>query len=209
MSPKHPSTSQSRGKPRPQALRLVDVLRQLPERELESLAHRLKFTVDVGKRIDPPSQVARALLMSPDLRDPSQLPGATRELLYRIAESGGVLEVTGVPPAVEPLVARGIVFVRGVPEEGVELLLPIAYLLQLRTWPGEDPRGMRALVAQCTQEVASSIASHYLGRPATPPVALSLESAWEVFADTERLRQEVDALAPLERKLPRTCHGVR
>jgi len=193
---------------RPQALQLVDVLRQLPERELESLAHRLKFTVDAGKRIDPPSQVARALLMSPDLRDPSQLPGPTRELLYRIAEAGGVLEVSGVPPAVEPLVARGIVFVRGAEDEGIELLLPIAFLLQLRTWPGEDPRGMRALLAQCTPEVAASIASHYLGRPATPPVALSLESAWEVFSDPERLRQQVDALAPLERKLLRSIEEV-
>jgi hypothetical protein len=72
------------------------------------------------------------------------LAPATRELLYRIVEAGGVLPVARVPSAVEPLVARGLVFVREGAEEGaVELLLPLAYLLQLRTWEGEDPRGLR------------------------------------------------------------------
>jgi hypothetical protein len=190
------------------ALRLEDVLRQLPERELSSLVARLRISIDDAKRIDPPSQVARALLAAPELRDPAQLSGPTRELLCRIAEAGGVLEVDGVPPAVEPLVARGIVFVRGGGEQGIELLLPIAYLVVLRTWPGEDPRGLRALLAQCSTDVAGSIASHYLGRPATPPIALSLEPAWEVLSVLSRLREEVEGLAPLERKLLRAIEEV-
>jgi len=41
------------------AIRLVDVLRVLPERELESLIARLKIRTDEAKRIDVPSQVAR------------------------------------------------------------------------------------------------------------------------------------------------------
>ncbi|HEY3254188.1 MAG TPA: hypothetical protein VGJ91_09580, partial [Polyangiaceae bacterium] len=81
------------------------------------------------------------------------------------------------------------------------LLLPIAHMIQLRSWEGEDPRGARALLAQLHPDVASSIAGHYLGRPATPPVALCLEPAWEVFADQRRLEREVEELAPLERKL--------
>jgi hypothetical protein len=196
-SPKAPAREGRTSAP----IRLVDVLRQLPERELESLIGRLKIRIDEAKRIDVPSQVARMLLQLPELRDPGILPGPTRELLYRIAEAGGVLAAATLPPAVEPLVARGIVFVRGGDSGGIELLLPVAYMLQLRLWEGEDPRGVRALLAQTNPEVAASIAGHYLGRPATPPVALCLEPAWEVFADSERLRREVEELAPLERKL--------
>lgn len=181
-------------------LRLVDLLRQIPAQELESLIHRLKIRVDEAKKIDVPSQVARILLQLPELRDPAILPGPTRELLYRIAEAGGVLAARTLPGALEPLVARGVVFVRG-GNGGVELLLPIAHLLQLKPWEGEDPRGMRALLHQAHPDVASSIAGHYLGRPANPPLALSLEPAWEVVSDPERLAREVEELAPLERKL--------
>ncbi len=188
------------------AIRLVDVLRQLPERELGSLIARLKIRIDEAKRIDVPSQVARMLLQLPEMRDAGILPGPTRELLYRVAEARGVLYAQTLPPAVEPLVARGIVFIRGRDgqgglDRGVEVLLPIAHMIQLRAWEGEDPRGARALLAQLHPDVASSIASHYLGRPATPPVALCLESAWEVFVDSKRLAREVEELAPLERKL--------
>ncbi|HMJ11211.1 MAG TPA: hypothetical protein VK524_07370, partial [Polyangiaceae bacterium] len=70
----------------PRALGLVEVLRQLPEGELQSLIDRLRIRIDEAKRIDVPSQVARALVMLPEVRDPAQLPGPTRELLYRIAE---------------------------------------------------------------------------------------------------------------------------
>ncbi|HEX9618715.1 MAG TPA: hypothetical protein VF989_01190 [Polyangiaceae bacterium] len=188
-------------------LKLVDVLRQLPEREIKSLIQRLGFRVDAAKRIDVPSQVARALLQLPEVRDPAQLPPPTRELLYRIAEAQGALEVEALPPAVEPLVARGIVYARST-ASGIELLLPIAFLLQLRLWEGEDPRGVRALLCQVNPDVASSVASHYLGRTATPPLALSLESAWCVLSSASRLRAEFDELAPLERKLLRSVEEV-
>ncbi len=181
-------------------IRLVELLRVLPERELEGLIARLKIRTDDAKRIDVPSQVARMLLQLPEIRDTGLLPGPTRELLYRIAEAKGVLLAASMPPAVEPLVARGIVFVRGA-QKGVELLLPIAFMLQLRTWEGEDPRGVRALLSQASQDVQGSIAGHYLGRPATPPMALALETAWEVLTDPVRLARELEELAPLERKL--------
>ena len=184
----------------PRPIRLVDVLRQLPEAELSSLIGRLKIRVDEAKRIDVPSQVARLLLQLPELRDPGILPGPTRELLYRVAEAGGVLVARSLPAAVEPLVARGVVYVRG-RGTGVELLLPIAFLLHLKPWEGEDPRGVRAMLWQAHPDVASSIASHYLGRPATPPLALGLEAAWEVLSDAAALGREVEELAPLERKL--------
>ncbi|MCE7892292.1 MAG: hypothetical protein DYH12_21750, partial [Sorangiineae bacterium PRO1] len=170
---------------------------------------RMEIAVDQAKRIDVASQVARALVSLPEVRDPAgYLPGATAELLFRIAEAKGVLVLDALPPAVAPLVHRGIVFARGGNHGGVELILPIAYMVQVRSWQGDDPRGARALLAQASPEVASSIASHYLGRPATPPLALSLEPAWEVMNDPQALAKEVEALAPLERKLLKAVEKV-
>lgn len=197
--------------------RLVDILRALPQRELESLIARLGISIVAAKRIDVPAQVARALVSLPEIRDPSRLPNASAELLHRIAEARGLLLVQAIPPGLEPLVARGIVFARvrdeaatRVPTHGsrtlpsptvVELVLPEAFLVQLRTWEGEDPRGVRALLAQASFETASAIASHYLGRTATPPIALSLEAAWEVLDEPARLQEEIERLAPVERRL--------
>lgn len=199
--------SKSKSAANADALPLDDVLRALPAKELKSLIERNKLRVDPAKRIDVPQQVARALIALPEARDPGLLPGPTRELLYRIAEAKGVLEVEALPPAVEPLVARGIVFARPA-AGGVELILPIAFIVQLRTWEGDDPRGARALIAQGNQDVATAVASHYLGRPATPPLVLSLEPAWQVLNDPGRLAREIDGLAPMERKLLRAIEKV-
>jgi hypothetical protein len=181
-------------------LRLVDILKALPEAELSSLAGRLGVRIDPAKRLDPPAQIARALVALPDIRDSSRLPQASVELLHRIAEARGTLVVGAVPPALQPLVERGIVFAR-MERGGVELLLPSAYLVQLRSWEGEDPRGVRALLAQAPFETVSAIAGHYLGRPATPPIALSLETAWETLGDPEKLEAEIEKLSPTERRV--------
>ena len=53
----------------------------------------------------------------------------------------------------------------------IELVLPPAYMVQIPTWDGEDPRCLRALLAQAPFETVSAIATHFLGRPATPPLA--------------------------------------
>jgi hypothetical protein len=180
--------------------RLVDILRALPPGELSSLISRLGVRIDPNKRIDPPSQVARALVALPDLRDPARLSAPSVELLHRVAESRGVLIVPTVPPALEPLLARGLMFARGV-TGGVELILPTAYLVQLKSWEGEDPRGLRALLAQAPFETMSAIASQYLGRPATPPIALSLEVAWDILGTPSALEAEIDKLSPTERRV--------
>jgi len=180
--------------------RLVDVLRALPASELDSLISRLGIRIDPAKRLDPPSQVARLLVALPELRDPSRLPSASLELLHRVAEARGSLFVATIPQALEPLSARGLMFARG--EKGsIELVLPTAYLIQLRSWEGEDPRGIRALLAQAPFETASAIAAHYLGRPATPPIALSLEAAWEILGDAQKLGEEIEKLSPTERRV--------
>jgi hypothetical protein len=189
------------------AIGLTDVLRILPDRELGSVVDRLGIHIDPAKRIDVPSQIARALVATPELRDLAHFPGPTRELVHRIAEAKGVLFVPALPPSVEPLAARGIVFARAA-GSGIELVLPIAFLLQLRPWDGEDPRGVRALLSQTSTEVAGTIAAHYLGRPATPPVVLGLEAAWVALTDPIRLTDELEALAPLERKLLQAVEDV-
>jgi hypothetical protein len=197
--------------------KLVDILRALPGGELDSLIVRLGIPIVAAKRIDTPSQVARALVALPEVRDTSRLPNASAELLHRIAEARGSLLVQSIPMGLEPLAARGIVFARvraadaappsshaGRANSGpttIELVLPYAYLVQLRSWEAEDPRGIRALLAQAPFETVSAIASHYLGRPATPPIALSLETAWEVLSDSTKLAEEIEKLAPVERRL--------
>ncbi len=191
MSP--PRTSSS-------ARRLVDILRALPAGELDSIVTRLGVRIDPAKRIDPPSQVARALVQLPELRDPSRLAPASLELLHRVAEARGSLIVPTIPPALEPLLARGLMFARGT-RGAIELVLPTAYFLQLKSWEGEDPRGLRALLAQAPFETSSAIAAHYLGRPATPPIALSLEIAWDVLGDPAKLTEEIGRLSPMERRV--------
>ncbi len=192
-------------------LRLVDILKALPKTELDSLVARLGVRIDPAKRLDPPAQIARALVALPELRDPSRLPQPSVELLHRVAEARGILTVPTVPPALQPLAERGLVFARSAEgsesskkrdnKKEVELVLPAAYLVQLRSWEGEDPRGMRALLAQAPFETVSAIAGHYLGRPATPPIALSLETGWEILGDAEKLEAEIEKLSATERRV--------
>src|SRR4051812_31495665 len=149
--------------------RLVDILRALPSGELDSLIGRLGISIVAAKRIDAPAQVARALVSLPEVHDTGRLPRASAELVHRIAEARGSLIVQSIPMGLEPLAARGIVFARvrgdappssqsGASHTGrssaaasgvgaIELVLPHAYLVQLRSWEGEDPRGVRALLA--------------------------------------------------------------
>jgi len=189
------------------ANRLDAILRALPDKELMALVKRMGIRIDEQKRIDTPSQVARSLTGLPDVRDPSRLPPASQELLHRVAEAGGTLLVKSLPAGVDALVARGILFGRRA-DSLIELVLPAAYIVQLPTWEGEDPRSLRALLAQAPFESVSAIASHFLGRPATPPLALSLETAWETLSDPTRLRDVIDKIASPERRLLEAVEGM-
>ena len=188
----------------PQERRLDAILRSLPEPELAALVERMGIRIDAKKRIDMPAQVARALVRLPEVREPSRLPAASAELLRRIAEAGGSLLVHALPAGIEVLVRRGIVYARmcgASAADGIELMLPTAFLLQLKSWEGEDPRSLRALLAEAPFETASAIASHYLGRPSTPPIALSLEAAWEVLGNETALAHELEQVAHQEERL--------
>ncbi|HZO13884.1 MAG TPA: hypothetical protein VFB62_11520, partial [Polyangiaceae bacterium] len=109
--------------------------------------------------------------------------------------------VAVLPAGVEVLVRRGIVYARICDDDAIELLLPTALLVQLKSWEGEDPRSLRALLSEAPFETATAIATHYLGRPATPPIALSLEQAWEVLGDPDSLRAEVARISSQEQRL--------
>ncbi|MCS6901627.1 MAG: hypothetical protein RMJ98_18460 [Myxococcales bacterium] len=185
----------------PVPMRLVDVLRALPEGELQGLTRRLGLFIDPQKRLDPPSQVARALVSQPDVRDPSGLPPMSIDLLQRLVEARGRLLFPSLPPGLEPLAAKGIVFARMTKSRAIELILPSAFLVQLRVWEREDPRSLRVLLVQASFETTSAIASHYLGRPATPPLPLALEHAWEVLSSPTRLEEEIQQLPPQESRL--------
>ena len=207
----------SRPPGRPAERRLETILRAIPTKELDGLAERIGVKVDPQKRIDKPGQVARALVRLPDAREPGRLPGASGELLRRIAEAGGSLVVGAVPVGLELLVRSGLVFARMADEElaqwhrekhgsrasgqVIELVVPTAYLVQMRANEGDDPRSLRALLAEAPFETASAIATHYLGRPSTPPVALSLEQAWEVLGDPALLALELSRLSLQERRV--------
>jgi hypothetical protein len=180
--------------------RLESILRALPPTELASIIERLGIRIDPGKRIDVPAQVARALVRVPDVREPSRMPPASAELVRRVAEANGSLVVASLPAGVEWVVRRGLLFARVVGPM-VELMLPTAFLVQLKAWEGEDPRSLRALVSEAPFETAAALASHYLGRPATPPLALSLEAAWEVLGDPEALAGEIARISHQERRL--------
>lgn len=180
--------------------RLVDVLRALPDGEFVALVSRVGASVDPKKRLDPPSQLARFLASLPELNDPGRLPVPSLALLRRIADDGGVVAVRAIPPAASHLLARGLVFARGA-KGALELVLPIALLLALRPWDGEDPRGLRALLSQANQETQNAIASQYLGRSATPPLSLALEAAWEALADSSKLASELERLSAAERRV--------
>ncbi len=187
--------------------RLVDVLRALPPSELDALVARLGVRIDPAKRLDGPAQIARALVALPELRDPfassSGERGAAASRRRGARPPGGVGAAAGARAAAR---ARAAVRARrGARRPGearrFELIFPWAYLTQLRSWEGEDPRGMRALLAQAPFETTSAVAAHYVGRQATPPISLSLESAWEILGDEKKLEAEIEKLAPLERRL--------
>lgn len=181
--------------------RLLELLRGLSEAELRQLTQNARIRIDPKKRIDPVGQVARALLGQAGLREVSRMPGPSRELLYRLVEARGVLTLPAIPEAAQNLVSRGILFVRNTADARLELSFPLAYALQLPVWEGEDPRGARALLMQMSANVSSNVASYYLGRPATPPLSLALEPAWEALSDPARIERELAALAPAERRL--------
>ncbi len=186
-----------------ETLGLVEVLRALPKKEFQSLITRVDAAVDPNKRIDVASQVARVLLQLPELKDPARLGQAAADLLVNVAEAGGMMNVTSAPSGLEPLLKHGLLFAKKAksPKGSLTLVLPVALLLSLRSWSGDDLRSARALLGQASPEVGTAIAAHYLGRAVAPPLALALEEAWLSLTNRQRLAEDLDKLPPQEKKL--------
>jgi hypothetical protein len=187
--------------------RLEAMLRSFDDPALRALASRIGVRIDPAKRIDGVTQVARAIVQAPEIREPSSLGAPAAALFHAVAAARGTLRVGAVPQGLDVLVSHGFLFARR-DAQGLELLMPTAVLGQVSSGSGEDARSLRALVSQASLETLTAIAGHYLGRPATLPVALALEPALEVLLDDARLRAELAALPPLESRLLQSIEEV-
>lgn len=186
---------------RPRPLGIVEALRLLPDAALHRLCVSQKIHVDPAKRIDTATQVARAIVGGPGSRVVEQFTGSEQQLLRSIAELGGVMTVATPPAGLPSLVDKGILFTRPTLAGGLQVHLPVAMLLQLPVWEGEDPCSVRSLLATCAEAPAAAIATHYLGRAATHPIRISLEPAWRALTDPDAVREGLFELAPAERDL--------
>ena len=148
------------------ALRLVDVLRALPERELESLIERLRIGIDEAKRIDVPSQ-SRALSTRCQKHAISKLPRRSASSLP-ITEARGGLVVEVCRASRAPRCSR-FVFARG-RRDGVELLLPIA--TGANATGRVRIRGGSRIDGTVDTGGRGQHRGAHLGRPATPKMAL-------------------------------------
>jgi hypothetical protein len=167
-------------------------------REQHALASRLSIALDPSKRISELAQLARGLLALPVAKDSAKLAPPERALVRELLLAGGCLRLASVPEVAQGLVERGMVW--AFPEgEGARLVLPLAYVVQMISWEGEDPRQLRALLVQTSDEVRANVAGYYLGRPAIRPIALALEVAWRHLTDPARVRAAFQELPANER----------
>jgi hypothetical protein len=186
--------------PSVQGAGLEQRVRVLPVAERESLIERVGVRIDPAMRIDAALQLARAIVNLPEARDSELLPPQARAVLHAVANAGGTLLVGELPPAAQELTERGILFTAQT-ERGTELCLPTALLVQLRPWENEDPCSVRVLLWHTGEEAKLAIASYYLGRSATRPLALSLEQALSALLDASRVAEELQRLSPTERRV--------
>jgi len=195
-------------------LGLVAIVARLDETEVARLVARLKLRIDPEKRLSPVEQLARALVAQPELREPQRLGAPCATLLQALARSGGTLAVANAnanaaielnacdaetTDAALELVSRGLAFRQAHGHSGYELVIPASYIIQVPLAHGEDPRSLRALLLQTSPEAKAAIASFYLGRAATQPIALSLEPAWQSLQNTSDLSRLIENLNSDER----------
>jgi len=132
--------------------------------------------------------------------------------VHRIAEARGVLLVASLAAGRSSRSPRGVSHSARAVDDGVELILAHRVLAPAPLVGGRRyPGGCARLLSQTSNEVrrVRRLAGAYLGRPATPPVVLGLEAAWTALTDKARLAEEIEALAPLERKLLQAVEGRR
>src|SRR5262249_1023358 len=150
-------------------------LRALAPTGLTRIAKVFRIEVDPEKRIDAAAQVARALAVRPELTEVHGVDARSTALLRQLALANGILAGLASTATIEKLLQRALVFRDA---RTASLILPAAYVLQLHTWDGEEPRGVRAILARADRQALLPLAQYYLGRPPVGPAVLALETAF-------------------------------
>ena len=156
-------------------MRLQTALEMLSASDREALRTRRGIRVDPKKRLDEIEQTARALVAETDLRH-SKFPADVRQLLQRLAVSGGALPGGANDPGAKLLCDLGIAFrpspppptpvtkgkaLRGAAAAAATgprlaattLVLPSAFLVQVPVGEGEDPQSLRACFSMIDPEI--------------------------------------------------------
>jgi hypothetical protein len=199
MSQENATPQASQGPDAP-GIGLEQRVRMLTAAQRAQLTERISARIDPAMRIDAALQLARAIVNLPEARDSELLPAQARAVLRAVASAGGSLLVSEPPAPARELMERGLLFT-SLTERGTQLILPAALLLQLRPWENEDPCSVRVLLWHTGEEAKLAIASYYLGRSATRPLALALEQALSALTDAACVAEELKRLSPTERRV--------
>lgn len=184
---------------RPVHVGLGELLRGLPQAELLALAERTHVGLDSTKRIGFAEQLARALVMRPEIRRMGSFDASEQAILWSLASGAPLL--AALEHKAQRLVDQGWVFPVDVGQART-LMLPIAYLLQLPSWQSEDRQALRVLLAGLPSDVASNVARHHFPQ-AVSPWPLALERAFAVLSSRADVRALIKELPDREQRLLR------
>lgn len=204
-------------------MRLQTALEMLSASDRESLRTRRGIRVDPKKRLDEIEQTARALVAETDLRH-SKFPADVRQLLQRLAVSGGALPGGANDPGAKLLCDLGIAFrpspppptpvtkgkaLRGAAAAAATgprlaattLVLPSAFLVQVPVGEGEDPQSLRACFSMIDPEIVGPMVTQVLGKPLGVTGAMALQECWEILSTAGWLESQVKELPGAEARL--------
>jgi hypothetical protein len=180
-------------------LGLQQVLESLSEARLQELAQHVGVEFDERKRIGRAVQLARAMASRRDLQRPSAVSPAARDLLVQLARQAGVLPRQDLlvehEPALEELTAKGWSFELSVGSQRC-VVLPVAFILQLPRWEGEEATSARSLLAHLPPALVADVARTFSKRTPVAPWLLALEPAYQALSDPRQIQRLVDELEP-------------
>jgi hypothetical protein len=199
-------------------MRLQAALEMLSPTERESLRQRRGIRIDPKKRLDEIEQTARALVTETDLRH-SKFPADVRQLLQRLAVSGGTLPGGANDPGAKLLCDLGIAFrptppapaatkgkaarnaATGPRFAATTLVLPSAFLVQVPAGESEDPQSLRACFSMIDPEIVGPMTTQVLGKPLGIAGPMALQEVWEVLCNPGWLESQVKELPGAEARL--------
>jgi hypothetical protein len=185
--------------PRVSPAALSDLLEALGPEELALVVARAGIELDAAKRIGERAQVARALAGRVKLRG-NTWTDSEQALLVMLARAGGRARFRSRPAAANALCDGVWLFEKKQPG-CVELILPVAYLLQFPPWEGEDPRGIRSLLAHLDRHQAAALTRYHSPRVVNAPWPIAFEAAFRTLMQPTRVRALMSDLGERERQL--------